>query len=579
MATTASTVILDALANAGVRRIFGIPGDAINGLVDAARRNESIDFITVRHEEAGAFAASAAAKLSGNLGAVAGTAGPGAIHLLNGLYDAKLDGAPIVALTGQVKTSLLGQESHQELDLLRLFDDVSCFNEVLVDPDQAADLIEAAIRSAVTERGVAHLNIPSDVALIDTGTTAHRVDSPPAIGQMIPDEEQLSLALDLLGGATSPSILVGIGAREAMTGVLELADAIGAPIIKSLRAKDLIPDSHPNVIGGLGLLGTEPSVDAIGRTDVLVMVGTDFPYEDFYPDNASVIQIDIDPRRIGRRTGVSAQLVGDATDTLRELNTRLVATPDKKHLAEARNQMRSWDQLQAKAESDDSVPIRPQRLAAEISNLTPPGTIFVCDTGAVTVWGARHLKMKPGDRFTLSSSLASMAFALPGAIGAQLAYPDRKVVALAGDGGFGMLMGDLMTAVSLDLPFTVVIFNNSKLGLIKMEQEAAGLPEFGTDLANPDFARVARAMGADGLRVEAPDEIAPALGKAISSSRPFVIDAVIDPNEMTIPPKIQAGFALNFAKAKAKELLQPGGSVKDTLGSVKDAAKRAFEKA
>lgn len=281
---------------------------------------------------------------------MAGTVGPGAIHLLNGLYDAKLDSAPIVALTGQVETSLLGQNSHQKLDLVGLFDDVACFNEVLVHADQAADLIESAIRTAVSERGVAHLNIPSDVALAETRKGASSVDNPPVMGRMVPDPEQLARALDLLNHSTSPSILVGIGARDAAENVLDLAKSIGAPIIKTLRAKDLIPDSHPYVIGGLGLLGTEPSVDALRRTDLLVMVGTDFPYEDFYPENASVIQIDIDPRRIGLRTQVDVALVGDAKDTLLQIASGLGSHWDQQHLTTAQAEMNDWNDLQAMAE-------------------------------------------------------------------------------------------------------------------------------------------------------------------------------------------------------------------------------------
>lgn len=559
MPKDASEVILETLAAVGVKQIFGIPGDAINGLVDAVRRQDVIEFVTVRHEEAGAFAAAAQAKLTGTLGVVAGTAGPGAIHLLNGLYDAKIDGAPVLAITGQVETANLGSSYHQEIDLQALFQEVAEFSETLVNPDQMPELIRSAVRSALTNRTVSHFVLPADMANATVKRTVETpILPPPSTGR--PTVGDLSKAAKALNDADSPTILLGIGGSKAVDEVIEIAETLGAPIIKSLRAKDLIPDSHPLVIGGTGLLGTEPAVNAMDRTDLLFMVGTDFPYKDFYPTDARTIQLDIDPTTIGRRTPVHCGLVGDAEQTLIELRPMLVAREEKPHLEEARADMENWTERMNEIENDPSTPIRPQRVAAEISKHTKPGAIYLCDTGAVTVWGARNLKMKQGDRFTLSSGLASMAFALPAAIGAQFAYPDRQVVALTGDGGFSMLMGDLITAVSYKLPITVVIFNNSKLGLIKMEQEAEGLPEFATSLDNPDFAEVARSIGAKGWRVEDPEELEVAISSAIAHDGPSVVDAVVNPNEITMPPRIEAEFAFGYAKAKVKEMAGLGSS-------------------
>ncbi len=579
MPRTVSSVILEALAAHGVRHIFGIPGDAINGLADAIRRQETIEFITVRHEEAGAFAASAQAKLTGNLAAVAGTAGPGAIHLLNGLYDAKMDYAPVIAITGQVETAKLGQNTHQEVDLERLFGDVAVFNETIVNPDQTPHLIEAAIRAALTDRGVAHLSIPADLALATTKVESREPETQLGDSTLTPAADMLSAAANALNEAENPTILMGIGAFDAASETIELAERIGAPIIRSLKAKELISDSHPNSVGGLGLLGTEPAVEAIDRCDVLLMVGTDFPYEEFLPKRARVIQVDIEASRIGQRADVEIPLVGDAGATLRALLPLVETAEPGAHLIEAQSAMSDWNAWRSESEMDDSVPIRPQRLAAEVIKHTPPGTVFTCDTGAVTVWAARHLDLRSDDRFTLSGSLASMAFALPAAIGAQLAYPERKVVALTGDGGFGMLIGDLMTAVSLELPITVVVFNNSKLGLIQMEQEAEGLPEFSTGLSNPNFAEVARAMGAEGWRVESPEQLAPAMAAGIASDKPTVIDVVIEANEPTLPPKISARYALNFARAKARELFADEGGLRETIDSTVHAISQTIKKA
>jgi len=569
--TDLATSILDAVYQAGTSHVFGIPGDAINGLVDAARRHREVEFVTMRHEEAGAFAASAQAKLTGKLGVVAGTAGPGAIHLLNGLYDAKLDRAPVLAITGQVETGKLGTDYQQEIDLARLFDDVALFSETLVNPEQAPRVIHNAIREAITRRGVAHLIVPADLPLVDVEPgepmTVPDTADPPA------DDEAISRAAQLLEQSNAVTLLVGIGAGDAVSEVLDLALRLKAPIIKALRGKALIPDDHPHVIGGIGLLGTRPSVEAMSRTELLFMIGTDLPYADFYPDDAECIQLDIDPSRIGRRHPVDVPLIGDSRATLSVLLSRLGEHPPGPHLEKAQSAMGEWRDELAVAEGDGAVPIRPQRLAATIGRHTPPGTIFLCDTGAVTFWTARHLPTKDGDRFTLSSSLASMAFALPAAIGAQLAFPQHPVVAITGDGGFSMLIGDLMTAVALELPITIVVFNNSRLGLIQMEQEAEGLPMHAVDLDNPDFAAVAKAMGAGGVRVESPDELDAAIRTALSAEGPTVVDVVIDPDEVTMPPEIRPEFMFGYVTSKVRELFSGDGG-----RGLENAARQAVER-
>lgn len=558
MARSVAEVVLDVLAEVGVRQIFGIPGDAINGLIDALRRQDAIRFIQVRHEETGALAASAQAKLTGGLAACVGTAGPGAVHLLNGLYDAKLDHAPVLALTGQVDTDLLGSDYHQEIDLYTLFKDPTVFNQTVVDPNQLPELIIHACQTALAESGPAHLSFPSNVvsAKVPDADRRHRVFGRGA--ETAPCEADLDRAAEILNRAPSIAILAGIGAREAAPAMVDLAEMLGAPIIKTLRAKDVIDDDHPLCVGGLGLLGTRAAVKAIEGCDALLMVGTDFPYHDFYPEKARAIQIDVDQRRLGQRFPIDVGLAGHAHLALRALCDRIKPKDDRSYLVAMQKEMATWRSHVAAEQASSDVPLKPQRVAAAISTLADDDAIFICDTGAVTVWGARHLDVRRDQRFTLSASLASMAFGLPGAIGAQLAYPDRQVIALAGDGGFSMLMADFLTAVKYELPITVVVFNNGKLGLIQMEQESQGFPEFETHLHNPDFAEFARLCGGDGARVLEPAELEPALTRALASEKPFVVDVSVNPEEVTMPPKIMARFALGYAVAKAKEFVGKG---------------------
>lgn len=557
MSKNVSGVLLEILAEVGVRHMYGIPGDAINGLIDEIRQQDAIRFVHVRHEEAGALAASAHAKLTGGLGVCLGTAGPGAIHLLNGLYDAKLDRAPVLAITGQVETDKQGSHYHQEIDLYTLFKDVAGFNQTVVNPAQLPRMAVHAIQTTLAERTVAHLSLPLDVATARVPDTArHAVFGVSA--ETAPCEADLDAAAAILDQTNRVTMLVGIGARLAAGEVVEVAETLGAPIVKTLRAKDVIPDDHPLCVGGLGLLGTEPAVAAIEAADALLMVGTDFPYEDFYPSHARAVQIDLQPAHVGRRFPVDVGLVGHSHLALRQLQPRLQVEDDRSHLLEAQQRMRRWSAKMASAEHSDDIPLRPQRVAATLGRIADERAVFVCDTGAVTVWGARNLAIRGEQRFTLSSSLASMAFSLPGAIGAQLAFPDRQVIALAGDGGFTMLMSDFLTAVDMELPITVVVFNNHKLGLIQMEQESQGFPEFQTALSNPDFAEFGRLCGGEGAVVRNPDELEPALRRAVESDRPWIIDVHINPTEIVMPPKVMTRFALGYAVAKVKEMLGRG---------------------
>jgi thiamine pyrophosphate-dependent acetolactate synthase large subunit-like protein len=552
-------LILRMLARSGVKEVFGIPGDAINTLVEALRQQEAVQFIQVRHEEAGAFAASAQAKLGRAPGVCVGTAGPGAVHLLNGLYDAAKDGAPVLAITGQVPTFQLGTSSHQELDLHHLFDDVCVFNEVVDSPRQVREVMEQAIRTAVDRGGVSHVNLPEDVANAKVDGDVPTDPLPAAPSRLAPSAEAIDAAARTLGGAGHPVILAGVGSRGAVGPLVRVAQRLGAPIIQTLRAKDLLPEGHPWSVGGLGLLGGRPAVEAMNRADALLMVGTDFPYREFYPRGLPVVQIDVEASHVGRRIPVETALIGHAEPTLEALLERL---PDRQRPAPAEDEglkIRLWRSWMERQEQDRGVPIKPQALARRIGELAPDETIYCCDTGAVTAWCARHLPIREGQRFTLSANLASMAFALPGAIGVQLAWPERPVVALCGDGGLTMLMSEFITAVKYELPITVIVFNNGKLGLIEVEQHVSGYPHFQTDLPPFDFAAFARLSGGMGARVATHDELDAALSQATVSDSPWIVDVEIDPDEMLFPPRLDVKEAIGFGLSKLRALFERNG--------------------
>lgn len=549
--------LLDIMADYGVKYIFGIPGDAINELIEAIRKQDRIKFIHVMHEEAGAFAAGAQAKLSGELCACAGTAGPGAIHLLNGLYDARLDQAPVLAITGQVDTSLIGSNYQQEVDLHALFQDVAVYNQTILNAEQFTETAVLACQTALAKRGVAHLSIPVDVS---TQKVEHYKDKKRTIiakPRIVPAANDLEKAAHLINQSSKPCILAGIGARGAVPELLELARQLQAPIIKALRGKDLLPDNHPYTLGGIGLLGTEPSYYAIKHCDLLIIAGSDFPYNDFYPDpDVKTIQIDINQSVVGRRHPVDVPLIGDTAETLRALMSMRQQKADASFLEHCQKEMDDWNHKQDKDELSRDKPIHPQALARKISEEADEDAIIICDTGTVTVWGARNFKIKGTQQFTLSGGLASMAYGLPGAIGAKLYYPGQQVIALCGDGGFAMLMCDFATAVRYKLDIKVFIFNNRKLGLIQMEEEAhAGNPEYETGLHNIDYVAFANACGGRGFLVQEPEDLDKIIPIAMREVVPCIVDVCINPNELTMPPKVSATEAFNYLKAKLTEQL------------------------
>ncbi|MEX2563389.1 MAG: thiamine pyrophosphate-dependent enzyme, partial [Nitriliruptoraceae bacterium] len=453
---------------------------------------------------------------------------------------------------------LLGTSAHQELDQDQLFAAVSLFSRTIVHPDQVPSVILQACRAALAGPGVAHLALPANLAERAVDRPAYGVvHLRPVRSAAHPDD--IADAAALLRETQRPVILAGIGAADAVEELLELAESLGAPIIKTLRAKALLPDDHPLTVGGLGLLGTRAAVNAVQHADVLLMIGTDYPYRDFYPaPDVPAIQIDLDPRRIGRRFPVEVGLVGDAAMTLAALGGQLTPKPDRSWLEHAQQDMRRWRRWMRRFETSDASPLRPERLAAVVGAHLTDDAIVVCDTGTVTAWVARHLAIREHQSFTLSGNLASMNYGLPAAIGAQLAYPDRQVVALVGDGSFTMLPSDLITAVELDLPITLVIFDNRKLGLITAEEEAEGFADQQTALPACDLAAIARSFGASGYRVSEPEDLEVTLAKALTDPHPAVVDVLVDPDELIVPPQIEMAQALGYAEAKIKEFFGVG---------------------
>ncbi|MGW7312044.1 thiamine pyrophosphate-dependent enzyme [Streptomyces sp. NPDC054854] len=570
MARTVAHVIVDALKELGVQHVFGVVGDALNPLTDAIRTTEDLDWVGCRHEEAAAFAAGAQSQLSGTLGVCMGTVGPGSVHLLNGLYDAAKSHAPVLAICGQVPLAEIGSDYFQEVDNDLLFRDVAVYRATVTSPEQMPRMLESAVRAAISRGGVAVLTVPGDL-----GDQEVPQDRPArfALDRPVtrPDDPALADAADLLNAASRVTLLVGRGARDARDEVLRLADHLAAPMVLTLKAKEGFEGDNPFQVGQTGLIGNPAAAHALDSTDALLMLGTDFPYRDWYPEDAKVVQIDTSEERIGRRVPVDVGLAGDVGATLRALLPLLDKAPDRAHLEDAVERFESWREgqgrladprhehrwtgkLRAVFDNRDHE-IRPEALAAAVDAHAADDAVFTSDTGMATVWLSRFVSMHGSRRLIGSYNLGSMANAMPQSIGAQLWAPERQVVAFCGDGGLSMLLGDLMTIKTYRLPVKLVVFDNRRLGMVKLEQEQAGLPEFGTELDNPDFAAVATALGITGIRVTDPDHLDAAVRRALETPGPVVLDVLTNPEEIAVPAKPTAAQGWGFAIAKLKENL------------------------
>src|SRR6266542_233592 len=563
MTTIASEVLISRLADWDVDTVYGLPGDGINGVMEGLRRlRDRVRFVLVHHEEAAAFMATAQAKATGRVGVCLATSGPGGIHLANGLYDAALDHAPVLAITGMPETGVLGTGYQQEVHLDRLFADVAVYNQVVVNPVQLPGLVDAAIRTAYARQGVAHLTIPNDLQVAEGEADPWRHVAParpPATAPIYlppparPREADVRRAAEVLNAGERVAILAGVGARHAGALVVQAADLLAAPIIKTLPGKMVVPDDSPYTTGGIGLLGTAPSEDLIEEVDTLLMLGTNFPYTKHLPEpgRVRVVQVEIDPARAGPRLPTDVPLVGDVAATLEALTPLLHRRTDRSLLQKYQEKAREWHARMAALEAPEREPIAPQYLASALDRLATDTAVLTCDSGTVATWAARHWKIRGARELYLSGNLASMACGLPYANAIQLAYPERQVSAYVGDGAFAMLMAEFHTAARYGLPVKVVVNNNNALGQILWEQMVLGFPEYGVRFGEPtpDYAAWGRACGGFGVQVSKPGDVEPALDEAFAFAGPALVDVAVDPNEPPMPGKVSYEQAIRFAQA------------------------------
>ena len=562
-AKTVADLLIERLIAWDITVIFGFPGDGINGIFEALRtRQDRLKFVQVRHEEAAAFAACGYAKYTGRLGVCLATSGPGGIHLLNGLYDAKCDGQPVLAITGHTFHDLIGTHYQQDVDLDKLFMDVSEYNQRIMGPAHVNNVVDEAIKTALARRGVSHITIPKDIQEMsaldqersDANIRGHSADLFAAAYPQ-PPQKALEEAANIINTGSKVAILAGRGCLSCRDEVLQLAEKVAGPIIKPLLGKAVVPDNSPYTTGGIGLLGTAPSQDAMEDCDTLIIAGSGFPYMEFYPKpgKAKTIQIDIDPARIGLRHSVDVGLVGDCRSVLRLLLPLVDRKQKRSFLETAQDNMKKWNKLMEERGTRTDMPMKPQVVTWQLNKLLNDDAIVSSDSGTIATWTARYIEMRGTMQFSLSGSLATMANGLPYSIGAAVAYPGRQVVCVVGDGGFTMLMGEIATLVKYKLPVKVIVIKNNVLGEIKWEQMVMdGNPEFGVELQPIDFAGYAKNCGAAGFTIEEPGQAEAVLRAALAHPGPAVIEAVVDPNEPPMPGKISTKMAVHFAEALAK---------------------------
>lgn len=554
---------VDILARAGVRRMYGVVGDSLNPVVDAIRRNAAIDWVQVRHEEAAAFAAGAEAQITGKLAACAGSCGPGNLHLINGLYDAHRSMAPVLALASHIPTSEIGLGYFQETHPERLFEECSHYNEMITNPQQMPRLVQTAIQHAVGRGGVSVVTLPGDIASLPAPTKAIEhalVTSRPSVR---PGDLEIDKLVDMIDDAERVTLFCGSGTAGAHAEVMEFAERINSPIGHALRGKEWIQYDNKFDVGMSGLLGYGAAYEATHECDLLILLGTDFPYNAFLPDGTDVkiVQVDVRPERLGRRSQLDLAVWGDVRETLRCLTPRVRVKNDRRFLDKMLKKHADALEGVVKAYTrkvDKHVPIHPEYVASVLDEVADDDAVFTVDTGMCNVWAARYLSPNGRRRVIGSFSHGSMANAMVQSIGAQFVDRERQVVSMSGDGGFTMLMGDFLTLVQYELPVKIVLFNNSSLGMVELEMLVAGLPSYGTTNHNPDFAAMARAAGAFGVRVEKPKQLAGALKDAFKHKGPALVDVVTDPNALSIPPKISADMVQGFALSAGKIVLDGG---------------------
>ena len=570
MAKKIAEQLIDTLVKSGVERIYAVTGDSLNEVNEAVRKNDQIKWIHVRHEETGAYAAAAEAQLTGRPGCCAGSSGPGHVHLSTGLYDAHRSGAPVIAIASTIPTGEFGTEYFQETNTIKLFNDCSYYNEVATTTTQFPRMLQSAIQTAVTRKGVSVIGLPGDLAKASAVTVDSSVINYPAPPEVCPSEEDLAQLADMLNKHTRITLFCGIGCRGAHEEVIALSEKLNAPVVYTFKGKMEVQYENPYEVGMTGLLGMPSGYYSMHEAEVLLMLGTDFPYSAFLPDDIKIAQIDIKPERLGRRAKVDIGLCGDVKLSIQSLLRMLNPKTDDSFLLKQLKRYEGVKKALAAYTEDkgDVNKIHPEYVMSEIDKLSSDDAVFTVDTGMTCVWGARYLQAT-GKRHMLGSfNHGSMANALPQAIGAALAYPDRQVVALCGDGGLSMTLGDLETVVQYKLPIKIIVFNNRSLGMVKLEMEVDGLPDWQTNMLNPDFAQVAEAMGMTGFNVSDPEEVLTTLLNAFELDGPVLVNIMTDPNALAMPPKIEFGQMVGFAQSMYKLLINGRSQeVIDTINS------------
>ena len=568
MSQTVAEHLVDSLVKAGVQRIYGVVGDSLNPVTDAIRRSKKIQWVHVRHEETAAFAAGAEAQLTGKLAVCAGSCGPGNLHLINGLFDAHRSLAPVLAIAAHIPSSEIGTGYFQETHPDQIIRECSHYCELISNPRQSARVVQSAMQHAVSKQGVSVIVLSGDVAALPTPDENFARGMVTAQPVVRPADADLARLAELLNKGRRVTIFGGIGCAGAHDEVVALAQKLQAPVGFSFRGKEWLEFDNPHAVGMTGLLGWGAAYQAMHECDVLLLLGTDFPYESFMPSKPHIVQVDLRAERLGRRCKLDLGLCGDVKATLHALLPMVETKSDRTFLNRtleaheaARKKLGVYVDNVGKRR-----PIHPEYVAATLSELAGPGAVFTIDTGMCAVWGARYLSAAANRRFLGSFNHGSMANALPQAIGAQLAYPDRQVISLSGDGGLAMMMGELLTVAQYQLPIKIVLFDNHRLGMVELEMEAAGLPHFGCELKNPNFAALAQAVGFTGIRVEDPAEVRPALEQALAAKGPVLVDMVTDPNVLSLPPKATVQQAAGFAMAMTKMTF--AGEVDDVVETV-----------
>jgi len=554
-------VLVEVLEQAGVERIYGVTGDSLNGIADSIRRSKQIKWIHVRHEETAAFAAGAEAHLTGKLAVCAGSSGPGNMHLINGLYDCHRNRVPVLAIAAQIPSHEIGSGYFQETRPEHLFAQCSHYCELVSQPEQMPRVLEIAIQSALARRGVSVVALPGDVALRDAVEKGPRLHFPEPKPTVRPSEEEFKILAEILNRSKKITILGGAGCAGAHAELIELAGKLNAPIVHAMRGKEFIEHDNPFSVGMTGLLGFSSGYHAMMNCETLLMIGTDFPYQQFFPKNATIVQIDLRGEQLGRRTKVDFGFVGDTKTTLRGLLPKLEQNQDDHHLNESLEHYRKTRNGLNELATGDSgkKPIHPQYVARVLDQLAAEDAIFTCDVGTPTIWAARYLTMNGKRRLLGSFTHGSMANALPQAIGAQASYPGRQVITMSGDGGFAMLMGDVLTLRQHKLPIKIIVFKNDSLAFVELELKAAGVLGSGTDLHNPDFKKIAEGAGLIGLTAETPDQVAPMIAQALKHDGPALVEVLVSRQELSMPPTITYEEAKGFSLFMLQAVLNGRG--------------------